>query len=139
MLLTNLLDLQATQIEQLLTTLASEKSALEQRDVLALEKVSSDKQTLITAIAETDTLITQHPDFNALSATLATKKADLESQLMQCQQQNEVNGKLIELNLRHSKRLTDTIVKSRSSNNITYDKLGRTRGAFSTLGMRFKS
>lgn len=139
MLLTNLLDLQATQIEQLLTTLANEKSALEQRDVLALEKISSDKQSLITAIAETDTLITQHADFNTSSETLTAKKTELEAQLKQCQQQNEINGKLIELNLRHSRRLTDTIVKSRSSNNITYDKLGRTRGAFSTLGMRFKS
>lgn len=139
MLLTNLLDLQATQIEQLLATLASEKSALEQRDILELEKISSSKQTLITAIAETDMLITQHADYNTSSDTLSAKKADLETQLKQCQLQNEVNGKLIELNLRHSRRLTDTIVKSRSSNNITYDKLGRTRGTFSTLGMRFKS
>lgn len=137
--LPELLGLQVSYIEQLLALLTAEKSALESRDVTALEKLSLDKQQKITQIAELDVKISQHTDATALLSTYLTQKQQIETELTQCQELNDVNGKLIELNLRNTKRLSDTIIRSRSRNNITYDKLGRTRGSFSTLGMTFKS
>ncbi|MDX2322587.1 MAG: flagellar protein FlgN [Moritella sp.] len=137
--LTELLALQASYVEQLQALLTAEKSALESRDVTALEKLSQDKQQRIIQIAELDVKISQHADAAALLSTYLPQKQQIEAELTQCQELNDVNGKLIELNLRNTKRLTDTIIRSRSRNNITYDKLGRTRGSFSTLGMTFKS
>lgn len=137
--LPELLGLQVSYVEQLLALLTAEKSALESRDVTALEKLSQEKQQRITQIAELDVKISQHVDAAALQSTYLSEKQQIETELTQCQELNDVNGKLIELNLRNTKRLTDTIIRSRSRNNITYDKLGRTRGSFSTLGMTFKS
>lgn len=137
--LTELLGLQVSYVEQLMALLTAEKSALESRDVTALEKLSQDKQLKITQIAELDVKISQHADAGELLSTYLSQKQQIEIELTQCQELNDVNGKLIELNLRNTKRLTDTIIRSRSRNNITYDKLGRTRGSFSTLGMTFKS
>ncbi|CAM2799664.1 flagella synthesis protein FlgN [Moritella viscosa] len=137
--LPELLVLQVSYVEQLLTLLTAEKSALESRDVTALEKLSQDKEQKITQVAELDVKINLHPDAAELLSTYLSQKQQIETELTQCQELNDVNGKLIELNLRNSKRLTDTIVRSRSRNNITYDKLGRTRGSSSTLGLTFKS
>ena len=137
--LPELLVLQTSHVEQLLALLTAEKSALESRDVTALEKLSQDKQQKITQIAELDVKISQHADSAELLTTYLSQKQQIEDDIRQCQELNDVNGKLIELNLRNAKRLTDTIIRSRSRNNITYDKLGRTRGSFSTLGMTFKS
>ena len=137
--LPELLGLQVSYVEQLLALLTAEKSALESRDVTALEKLSQGKQQKVTQIAELDVKISQHVDAATLLTTYLAQKQQIETELTQCQELNDVNGKLIELNLRNTKRLTDTIIRSRSRNNITYDKLGRTRGSFSTLGMTFKS
>jgi flagella synthesis protein FlgN len=137
--LPELLGLQVSYVEQLMAQLTAEKSALESRDVTALEKLSKDKQQKITQIAELDVKISQHAEAGQLLSTYLSQKQQIEIELTQCQELNDVNGKLIELNLRNTKRLTDTIIRSRSRNNITYDKLGRTRGSFSTLGMTFKS
>jgi len=137
--LPELLGLQVSYVEQLLAQLTAEKSALESRDVTALEKLSQEKQQKITQIAELDVKISQHADAADLLTTYFSQKQQIETELTQCQELNDVNGKLIELNLRNTKRLTDTIIRSRSRNNITYDKLGRTRGSLSTLGMTFKS
>jgi flagella synthesis protein FlgN len=137
--LPELLNLQELQVEQLMALLADEKSALESRDLTTLENISDEKQGTVTQIAELDVKISQHIDVAELAAKYQEQKEKIEVQLKQCQELNDVNGKLIELNLRNSKRLADTIIRSRSRNNITYDKLGRTRGSVSTLGMKFKS
>ncbi|QUM77608.1 flagellar protein FlgN [Moritella sp. 24] len=137
--LPELLVLQTSYVEQLLALLTAEKSALESRNVTALEKLSQDKQQKIMQIAELDVKIGQHTDAAELLTTYLSQKQQIEADIRECQELNDVNGKLIELNLRNTKRLTDTIIRSRSRNNITYDKLGRTRGSFSTLGMTFKS
>lgn len=137
--LLELLGLQVSNVEQLLALLTAEKSALESRDVTALEKLSQEKQQQITQIAELDVKISQHANAAELLTTYLSQKQQIETELTQCQELNDVNGKLIELNLRNTRRLSDTIIRSRSRNNITYDKLGRTRGSFSTLGMTFKS
>ena len=137
--LPELLNLQELQVEQLMALLADEKSALESRDLTTLENISDEKQGTVTQIAELDVKISQHIDVAELAVKYQEQKEKIEVQLKQCQELNDVNGKLIELNLRNSKRLADTIIRSRSRNNITYDKLGRTRGSVSTLGMKFKS
>jgi flagella synthesis protein FlgN len=137
--LPELLNLQELQVEQLMALLADEKSALESRDLTILENISDEKQGTVTQIAELDVKISQHIDVAELAVKYQEQKEKIEVQLKQCQELNDVNGKLIELNLRNSKRLADTIIRSRSRNNITYDKLGRTRGSVSTLGMKFKS
>lgn len=137
--LPELLSLQASYVEQLQVLLTAEKSALESRDVTELEKLSQEKQQQITHIAELDVKISQHLDAAELLSTYLSQKQQLETELTQCQELNDVNGKLIELNLRNTKRLTDIIIRSRSRNNITYDKSGRTRGAFATLGITLKS
>ena len=137
--LTELLVLQASYVEQLLDLLTAEQSVLESRDVVELETISNKKQVKVTQIAELDATISQHNSASELTSTYLTQKQQIETNLKQCQELNDVNGKLIELNLRHTRRLSDTIIRSRSRNNITYDKLGRTRGSFTTLGMIFKS
>ena len=133
------LALQAAYVEQLQELLTEEKSALEQRDVQTLERISQDKQAKVSQIASMDGQILQTGAALELTAEQQQQKQQIQLQLTQCQQLNDVNGKLIELNLRNAKRLADIIVRSRSRNNVTYDKLGRTRGSFSSLGMSFKS
>ena len=133
------LALQAAYVEQLQELLTEEKSALEQRDVQTLERISQDKQAKVSQIASMDGQILQTGAALELTAEQQQQKQQIQQQLTQCQQLNDVNGKLIELNLRNAKRLTDIIIRSRSRNNITYDKLGRTRGSFPSLGMTFKS
>lgn len=137
--LPDLLHLQSSNIDKLEQLLIDEKAALEARDMTSLETVSVEKQNLITKIAELDSQINQHQDANLIKDEYAEEKQQLETQLEFCQELNDINGKIIELNLRNSKRLTDTIIRSRSQNNITYDKSGRTRGSVSTLGMKFRS
>lgn len=137
--LTELLVLQASYVEQLWTLLTAEKSALESRNVTSLENITNEKQLKVTQIAELDVQISQHSDAVKLLSEYSAEKQQIETNISQCQELNDINGRLIELNLRNSKRLSDTIIRSRSRNNITYDKLGRTRGSSSTLGMTFKS
>lgn len=137
--LPDLLLLQVTNVERLLQLLQSEKSALEMRDMDSLETISYDKQVLVTSISELDVQINQHENAALINSEFITEKEKITTQLAECQELNEVNGKIIELNLRNSKRLTDTIIRSRSQNNVTYDRLGRTRGSISTLGMKFRS
>lgn len=137
--LPDLLQQQSSNVEKLEQLLMDEKTALETRDTPSLEAVSIEKQVLITTIAEIDSQINQHQDAQLIETQFAEEKQQLETQLQHCQELNDVNGKIIELNLRNSKRLTDTIIRSRSQNNVTYDKSGRTRGSVSTLGMKFRS
>lgn len=137
--LTELLVLQASYVEQLWALLTAEKSALESRNVTSLENITNEKQLKVTQIAELDVQISQHVDAAKLVSEYSAEKQQIETSISQCQELNDINGRLIELNLRNSKRLSDTIIRSRSRNNITYDKLGRTRGSSSTLGMTFKS
>ena len=67
--LPELLGLQVSYVEQLLALLTAEKSALESRDVTALEKLSPEKQQQITQIAELDVKISQHADAAVLLTT----------------------------------------------------------------------
>lgn len=137
--LSDLLSLQIANVDKLFVLLESETESLQKRNVPSLEKISLDKQTLVTTISELDSKINQHTDFELLSSDFAEQKTYIESRLTQCQEINDINGKIIELNLRNSKRLEDKIVRSRSKNNITYDRLGRTKGSISSLGMKFRS
>lgn len=122
--LTELLQHQDTLLNQMMTLLDEEFSLLKQRQALSLPDISSKKQQLLEQLQQNDERIGKHPDHHQLDHQFAELKEQLVDKLRQCQERNEVNGKLLELSLASNRRLAGVLTQIRDRNSMTYDSKG---------------
>ena len=112
---TALLEQQHNNLEGLLRLLEEERRVLELRDVDKLQASTQTKQSLLAQIAELDQTFKTAAMVEALrQPELAEKKQQIEALLERCKQQNEINGKLIELGIRQTEQLSQVLIRARS-------------------------
>lgn len=128
-LLPELLAQQNLLLDSLLTLLEEEFNFLKQRQAFELPEIASQKQLLLEQIQQQDQQISQHPDRESLKGELSTIKETILEKLRHCQERNEVNGKLIEMNLTANRRLGNVLTQLRDKNSMTYDHKGSTRAS----------
>ena len=128
-LLPELLEHQNLLLDSLLTLLEEEFNFLKQRQVSELPEIAHQKQQLLEQLQQQDQQISQHPDRDALKDELSPLKEALVEKLRHCQDKNEVNGKLIELNLAANRRLGSVLTQLRDRNSMTYDSKGSARAS----------
>ena len=129
MSLTELLQSQDVLLDDLLTLLQQEKELLQQRQALALPDLAKNKQQLLEQLQYQDHCIAEHPERERLTSDLQTAREALIHKLQQCQERNEVNGKLIEMSLTANRRLGTVLTQVRDRNSLTYDQRGTPRAA----------
>ncbi|GAA4496788.1 flagellar protein FlgN [Pseudaeromonas paramecii] len=125
--LLDLLQQQEDTLNQMLALLEEEFGLLKQRKALALPELTEKKQQLLATLAQNDHAIAEAlPDTN-LQQEFAAFRQRILSQLQACQERNEVNGKLIELNLLSNRKLAAELCQLRDKNKLTYDNRGNTQ------------
>ena len=132
-----LLDSQHHTLLSLRDIISNEKQALSQQQAESLLSLAEKKQQLLMHIQRHDELLAAHPEQARLSTDLASKVAEIKQALAECQQANEANAKLIEMNLASINRLATALQVSRNASSLTYDGKGKT-STISTLGNNLK-
>lgn len=135
--LLNLLKQQDALLDDILNLLGDEFDILRQRKALALPDIATRKQTLLAQLQHNDEQIGQQPDVDKLASEFAEHRSQLEDKMRECQERNEVNGRLIEMNLLSNRQLTRMLVQIRDKNSMTYDQKGNPQAA-GGLNMNFK-
>lgn len=126
--LTDLLDQQAAQLDELLTLQHHEKELLVKRDAPALDTLTQQKEQLLDAIQATDTAIASHPQHGTLSSEpkLQAKRQAIVKQVESCQAKNDVNGQLVRTTLGRVQQLKQTLQANQTGTTITYTSKGKT-------------
>lgn len=123
----DLLEQQEDTLIQMLALLEEEFDLLKQRKALALPELAEKKQQLLTTLAQTDQAIAKALPEHDLQPDLAPFRQCILTHLQACQERNEVNGKLIELNLLSNRKLAAELCQLRDKNKLTYDNRGNTQ------------
>ena len=116
-------------LDDMMLLLEEEFTLLKQRQALSLPDIASKKQLLLEQLQRNDASISQHPDQPQLNGPLSAQKEHLVEKLRQCQERNEVNGKLLELSLASNRRLAGVLTQIRDRNSMTYDSKGTAHAA----------
>ena len=116
-------------LDDMMLLLEEEFVLLKQRQALSLPDIASKKQLLLEQLQRNDASISQHPDQPQLNGPLSAQKEHLVENLRQCQERNEVNGKLLELSLASNRRLAGVLTQIRDRNSMTYDSKGTAHAA----------
>lgn len=132
-----LLDSQQQTLTSLREIISEEKQALSQQQAESLLSLAEKKQQLLMHIQRHDELLAAHPDKARLTADLAPKVDEIKQALDACQQANEANAQLIDMNLASINRLASALQVSRNATSLTYDGKGKT-STISTLGNNLK-
>ncbi|WP_025562498.1 flagellar protein FlgN [Psychromonas sp. SP041] len=80
-----------------------------------LQKINSSNQ----AISTKDNLIVIEQD-----PALSSLKQEIVKRLTECQKNNEINGRLVELSMKSNKHLMQLLTQAKGKNSITYDQKG---------------
>ncbi|RTE86170.1 MULTISPECIES: flagella synthesis protein FlgN [Gammaproteobacteria] len=139
--MTALIDLLQSQLERLQAIhqlQESEVKALEQRDAPALERITTEKTELLSALETTDKTLAEHPERAHLeeSPDLITLREKIAELLTQVQAQNEANGQLVRLTLGRIQNLKQQLQTVHGDNATTYDQKGNTRSGLSGKGIK---
>ncbi|MGY3869206.1 flagella synthesis protein FlgN [Aeromonas crassostreae] len=125
--LAELLQRQHDQLAQMQALLTEEFALLTQRRALELPPLAQRKQQLLGAIEALDETLVQQPDLPAQLASQPELMARITDSLAACQQQNDINGRLLELSMVANRRLAGFLSQLRDRNSLTYDAKGNTR------------
>ncbi|MFM4825510.1 flagella synthesis protein FlgN [Aeromonas bivalvium] len=125
--LAELLQRQHDQLAQMQALLTEEFALLTQRRALELPPLAQRKQQLLGAIEALDDTLTQQSDLPAQLASQPDLMARITDSLAACQQQNDINGRLLELSMVANRRLAGFLSQLRDRNSLTYDAKGNTR------------
>ncbi|MFM4704385.1 flagella synthesis protein FlgN [Aeromonas bivalvium] len=125
--LAELLQRQHDQLAQMQALLTEEFALLTQRRALELPPLAQRKQQLLGAIEALDETLVQQPDLPAQLASQPDLMARITDSLAACQQQNDINGRLLELSMVANRRLAGFLSQLRDRNSLTYDAKGNTR------------
>lgn len=136
----DLLTTQQEQLNLLLSVLSEERSLLESRDIDKLVENAKRKQHTLENIGLTDKALSEHPDVAKLNTDpeLMAMRQTIDALLIQCQEHNVVNGKVIEATSQQVTRLANTLDQMAKRQSVTYNKLGKHHG-MQRLGKGFKA
>ena len=120
-------DLVARQQELLrlmLKLLKDELELLKNRKAESLPAISRQKVDGLNQIRQIDQAMGSHPEVARLKGDLQEERRKISQLLEECQNQNAVNGRLIEMQLASNRRLSSMLSKLRDRSSMTYDKSG---------------
>lgn len=129
---------QHQQLTALAQVIANEKQILQQHDPQALLTVSQEKNTLLLAIQQLDQDISLHQGFaqDKAAGKLTSQLAEITKLLKHCQQQNLVNGQIIQHSQLAVERMKTSLLENHNKNAITYDNKGKKSAGLSSLGLK---
>ncbi|MCE2571568.1 flagella synthesis protein FlgN [Motilimonas eburnea] len=140
--ITQLLEQQLTHTQSLVDLINEEYETLINRNPERLDQLVQQKQTLLQQVEAQDKHIQAHPDAAQLGDESNTEIQALLSEIKTafntCQQQNAINGEIIEMSLRTTKHLTSVLNQAKAANSLTYNAKGKTQGG-SALGKGIKA
>lgn len=118
-----LLQQQQKRLTALQEVLEKEFAALKQRQVMELAELANSKTTLLAQLTALDNQARQ----NASDDEYQSWRENLHELLRGCREKNEVNGKLIEMNLIASRKLSSILAQARDRDSMTYNDHGLTQ------------
>ena len=133
-----LLSLQLSQLQALQQLLLSEKEVIIKHSPDALNEITAKKNELLTAIQTLDSQIGQNRQFiqNRREGKFTSELKEIASVLESCQQQNHLNGQIIQQSQLTVERMKTTLLESHSKTSLTYDSKGKKSGGLSSLGLK---
>ncbi len=133
-----LLTKQHQQLTALAQIIANEKQILQQHDPQALLTISQEKNTLLLAIQQLDKEIGTNQAFaqDKAAGKLTPQLDEITALLTHCQQQNLVNGQIIQQSQLAVERMKTSLLESHNKNAITYDNKGKKSTGLSSLGLK---
>lgn len=134
--LPSLLRAQDEHLSRMQAVLAEEFDLLKQHQALALPALAERKQQLLAAIEALDKELAEQPDLRQRLAAFPSELQALQRKLDACQEQNDLNGRLLELSIVSNRRLASFLTKLRDRNSLTYDAKGNTRSGTRSQGIK---
>ena len=133
-----LLAQQHQQLTSLASIIAHEKEVLQQHDPEALLTVSQEKNQLLLAIQTLDQQLSLNQEFaqDKAAGRLAQPLADITQLLEHCQQQNLINGRIIQQSQLAVERMKTSLLENHNKNAITYDSHGKKSAGLSSIGLK---
>ena len=133
-----LLSQQHQQLTALAQIIANEKHILQQHDPQALLTISQEKNTLLIAIQQLDQIIGQNQRFaqDKAAGKLTQELGEITDLLTHCQQQNLINGQIIQQSQLAVERMKTSLLENHNKNSITYDNKGKKSAGLSSLGLK---
>lgn len=133
-----LLAQQHQQLTSLASVIAHEKEVLQQHDPEALLIISQEKNQLLVAIQALDKNISLNQEFaqDKAAGKLTQQIEEITQLLEQCQQQNLVNGKIIQQSQLAVERMKTSLLENHNKNAITYDSQGKKSAGLSSIGLK---
>ena len=125
-------------LNQLDEVLDQECSLLKQRKALELPPLSKIKTDILLKLQTNDTSLKNHPERDLLKTDLLKAKNMILDKLAEVKRKNDVNGRLIELNMAASRRLSASLVQMRDTSTMTYDERGN-KNALAGLHLDFEA
>lgn len=141
--MTELLKLVSYQLGILATLnklVAEETQALHERDADRLMVLAKDKLQCLTDLQANEQKLAMHPNSQLLvtDTELVAKVTQAKLMLKECQDANQQNASLIELNIASLNRLSQALQASRNASSLTYNDKGKT-STISSLGDGYKA
>jgi len=133
-----LLAKQHEQLSALAQIIADEKQVLQQHDPEALLAISHHKNTLLLEIQKLDQTISQNQAFaqDKAAGKLTQQLTEITDLLAHCQQQNLVNGQIIQQSQLAVERMKTSLLENHNKSAITYDSKGKKSAGLSSLGLK---
>jgi flagella synthesis protein FlgN len=111
-------------LDELFVVIADEFEVLKARKALDLTAITEKKSNLLLELQSNDSALKYHSEKERLETDFLTQRKVITKKLAELQQKNDVNGRLIELNLTASRRLAASLVQLRDRSTMTYDCKG---------------
>lgn len=113
-------------IQVLQNLLEEEKLCLKEKSFENLNTLLFNKQKLLQKINSSNQAISTKDNLAIIEQdpALSSLKQDIIKQLTECQKNNEINGRLIELSMKSNKHLMQLLTQAKGKNSITYDQKG---------------
>lgn len=111
-------------LNKLKKVLEQEYAVLSERKALELNAINEEKSKLLLELQTNDQSIRCHSERDRLKNDYDKFRIILNKKLADVQKQNEVNGRLVDLNLAANRRLAQALIEIRDRNTMTYDNKG---------------
>ncbi|MDN2663979.1 flagella synthesis protein FlgN [Psychromonas sp. 14N.309.X.WAT.B.A12] len=120
--------------------LDEERTCLKEKSFDNLNLILSNKQKLLQSIGGSNKAISSKDNLRLIQedSQLLALKQDIESRLLACQKDNDINGRLIELSMQSNKHLMQVLTQAKGKNTVTYDQKGVLNSA-SLLGKNIQA
>lgn len=123
-LLFDILKEQDTILDNLSNVLDEENVLLKERKALELKELNERKSKYLIDLQTNDQSLKYHSQKEKLKTDFVKVRQLLNNKLISCKRKNEINGRLIELNLAANRRLAASLMQVRDRNTMTYTGKG---------------